>query len=211
MANIIVLGDSTVWGGYDLEKGGWVNRLWLEFAQKGVEERKQGVGGNTMVYNLGISAGTSETLLASLDEVNLRLGSKREKPILIFQGGGNDSAYLNGKEDDHLVSSDKFEKNIRELINRAREISDKFIFVGFGNVIESKSQPIGWAPTKFYSNKNIKMYEGIMAKICEEERIPFVSLFGVLDETTDFADGIHPNAQGHQKIYKKVRLFLDGV
>jgi len=61
-----------------------------------------------MLYNLSISGATSETTLKTLDEAKLRLGRRQNKPIIIIQGGGNDCAYLNGKEDNYQVAPDKF-------------------------------------------------------------------------------------------------------
>jgi len=52
------------------------------------------------------------------------------------------------------------------------------------------------------------MYEGIMEAVAQEGKTPFMSLFGILDEQTDFADGLHPNTQGHEKIYWKVEQAL---
>lgn len=101
---ICVFGDSTAWGAWDLEKGGWVNRLWLYLASKDSE---------TDVYNLSISGGTSETILD-------RFGSEariRKANMLIFQTGGNDAAYEH-TEDNHQVSPDKFRANLEEFFRR---------------------------------------------------------------------------------------------
>ena len=32
--SICVFGDSTAWGAWDMEKGGWVNRLWFYINEK---------------------------------------------------------------------------------------------------------------------------------------------------------------------------------
>ena len=49
--SICVFGDSTAWGAWDEEKGGWVNRLRLSLESKNYEPQ---------VYNLAIDGDTSE-------------------------------------------------------------------------------------------------------------------------------------------------------
>ena len=51
--SICVFGDSTAWGAWDTEKGGWVSRLWLHLA-RGSESDEY-----CEVYNLSISGGTT--------------------------------------------------------------------------------------------------------------------------------------------------------
>jgi len=43
--------------------------------------------------------------------------------------------------------------------------------------------------------------------VCEENNVLFLDIFGLL-ENNDFEDGLHPNAEGHNKIFQKVRNFL---
>ena len=78
---ICIFGDSTAWGAWDLEKGGWVSRLWLEI-HKDMES-------GAKLYNLSISGGTTETILARF-ESEARM---READALIFQTGGNDASF----------------------------------------------------------------------------------------------------------------------
>lgn len=120
MATICVFGDSTAWGAWDLEKGGWANRLWLFLAEKDQDAE---------LYNLSISGGTTETILARFENE----AKIREADILIFQTGGNDAAYEH-QEGNHLVSPDKFKANIEEIIKRAKQITNKIVFIGFKNV-----------------------------------------------------------------------------
>ena len=186
-----VFGDSTASGFYDLEMGGWVNRLWLFAIKQDIDND---------LYNLSISGGTTETILARFeDEAKLRRPN-----ILIFQSGGNDAAYE--KEGENWVAPEKFKLNIEEIIKRAKKIVGKIIFVGFKNVDESKTMPVSWI-NLYYKNENIKKYNEIMKNICEKEKVFFVDIFGFL-EKEDFYDGLHPNSAGHQKIFEIVRNFL---
>lgn len=190
--SICVFGDSTAWGAWDKEKGGWVNRLWLYLAQ---------VNSETELYNLSISGGTSETILQRFENE----AKIREADILIFQTGGNDAAYEK-TEDNYLVSPDKFRRNIQEIIEKAKKISDIIVFIGFKNVDESKTKPVPWREV-YYTNDNIKNYNHVMKEICEKNNIFFLEIYALL-ENDDLDDGLHPNDIGHQKIFEKVKDLL---
>ncbi len=190
---ICVFGDSTAWGAWDLEKGGWVNRLWLYLANKDSE---------TDVYNLSISGGTSQTILDRFESE----AKIREANILIFQTGGNDAAYEH-TEDNHQVSLDKFRYNLEEIIKRAKGITKNIVFIGFKNCDESKTMPVSWRDI-YYTNKDIKIYNQTIKEVCEKNNILFLDVFGILDNN-DFEDGLHPNASGHHKLFEKVKNFLE--
>jgi len=193
MHTFCIFGTSTSWGAWDLEKGGWVNRLWLHLAEKDTDSE---------VYNLSISDGTTETMLARFESE----AKTREADVLIFQTGGNDAAYEH-TECNHQVLPDEFKANLEEIIKRARGITDSIIFIGFKNCDESKTMPVSWRDI-YYTNKDIKTYNEIIRKVCEENNVLFLDIFGLL-ENNDFKDGLHPNAEGHNKIFQKVRNFLE--
>lgn len=189
--NICIFGDSIASGFYDLEMGGWVNRLWLFIIKQNIDND---------LYNLSISGGTTDTILTRFEsEAKLRRPN-----ILIFQTGGNDAAYE--KEGENWVASEKFESNIEEIIKRAKKITDKIIFIGVNNVDELKTMPVSWI-NLYYKNENIKKYNEIMESICERENVFFADIFGRLKKE-DLYDGLHPNAAGHQKIFEIVKDFL---
>ncbi|MEK7097673.1 MAG: GDSL-type esterase/lipase family protein [Patescibacteria group bacterium] len=190
MPIICVFGDSTAWGAYDLEKGGWVNRLWFDFIKK--DE------GETEIYNLSISGGTTETILARFESE----AKIRRADTLIFQTGGNDAAYdKNTKES--LVPADQFEKNIETIIKRAKALTENIIFISFKNCDESKTVPVSWCDL-CYTNELIEEYNNIMKNVCNKYDIKFIDIFGLLDNS-DFEDGLHPNAAGHKKIFEVVK------
>ncbi|MFH0819496.1 MAG: GDSL-type esterase/lipase family protein [bacterium] len=192
MNSICIFGDSTAWGAWDLEKGGWVNRLWLFIAEKDLD---------CDVYNLSISGGTSETILTRF-EAEAKI---READALIFQTGGNDASreHQNGN---HCVAPDKFKSNLKEIIKGAKNITDNIIFIGFKNCDESKTTPVSWRNI-FYTNKDIETYNQIIKEVCEKNNILFLDIFGILNNG-DFDDGLHPNATGHKKLFIKIRDFL---
>lgn len=191
--SICIFGDSTAWGAWDMEKGGWVNRLWLYAGEK--------TDGETEIYNLSISGGTTETILERF-ESEARV---READALIFQSGGNDS-YLMGKDGLNQIPLERFEKNINEIIIKARKITSNIVFVGFKNVDESKTMPVSWKDI-YYVNAEIKKYDETMEYICEKNGVLYLNIFNTLNKE-DFEDGLHPNTQGHEKIFNIVKTFL---
>ena len=169
-----------------------MNRLWFY------------VGSKTRdcdVYNLSISGGTTETILARFESE----ASTREADALIFQSGGNDS-YLMGKDGSNNIPVDVFRQNVQEIITRAKKITNSVLFIGFKNVDETKTMPVSWRDI-YYVNAEIKKYDEAMKAICAENDIPYLDIFGLLNKE-DFQDGLHPNAVGHEKIFNKVKDFL---
>jgi lysophospholipase L1-like esterase len=194
MNSICIFGDSTAWGAWDMEKGGWVNRLWLYVGEK--------TDGETEIYNLSISGGTTQTILDRFESE----AKIREADAIIFQSGGNDSG-LKEKNGSNQISIEQFRQNILEIISKAKKITPNLIFIGFKNVDKSKTTPVSWKDI-YYVNSEIKRYNEIMRTVCQENEILFFDLFGIL-ENIDLEDGLHPNAKGHEKIFVQVRDFLE--
>lgn len=194
MNSICIFGDSTAWGAWDMEKGGWANRLWLYTGEK--------TDGECEIYNLSISGGTTKTILERFQSE----AKIREADALIFQSGGNDS-YLKGKNSSNQIPIDQFRKNLQEIIRKAKNITPNIIFIGFKNVDETKTMPVSWKDI-YYVNAEIKKYDEVMRDVCKEDSIPYLDIFGLL-ENEDFEDGLHPNTAGHKKIFEKVKSFLE--
>ncbi len=72
-------------------------------------------------------------------------------------------------------------------------------------VCPPKTMPVSWIDL-FYTNENIKKYNKITEEVCRENNIPILDI-GPLN-IEDFYDGLHPNAEGHRKIFEKVKDFL---
>jgi lysophospholipase L1-like esterase len=196
---ILIFGDSITFGAWDHE-GGWVARLRKiadkkTIASEGSYYRK--------IYNLGISGDkTTEVLVRFEQEAKARL-KEGEECAVIFAIGTNDSQYLL-EQNVHRTSPEDFEKNIRQLIVRARALTSRILFVGLLPVEDDKVDPIPWAPTKAYRTTFIAQYHAIIARICKAEKVDFVDVFSLFSgEAIDslFVDGVHPNDEGHKKVF----------
>lgn len=191
--SICIFGDSTAWGAWDLEGGGWAGRLWRHV---GAREEDY-----VEIYNLSVSGGTTETILQRFE----RESKIRNADALIFQTGGNDASF-EISPDKPRVSPEKFRKNLEKVIKKAKKITPNIIFLDLKNCDESKTTPVSWINLS-YTNANLQKYNQIMKEVAEKNKILFIDLFGLLNND-DFYDGLHPNAAGHEKIFIKVRDFL---
>lgn len=193
MKSICIFGDSTAWGAWDLEKGGWVNRLWFHVAKREDDNYVE-------VYNCSVSGGTTDTILERFESE----AKIRNADAIIFQTGGNDAAYEH-TPGNYLVAPEKFKKNMEEIIRRAKKITNNIIFMDLKNCDESKTMPVPWIDI-YYTNKNIQKYSEIMKEVCQKNNVLFLDL--ELLNNDDFDDGLHPNANGHEKIFVQVKDFL---
>lgn len=191
---ICVFGDSITKGVVDPENGGWVARLRRYFETNDDYD--------ISVYNLGISGDSTDDLL---ERFKVECAA-REPKIIIFAIGINDSLYIKTK-DNPLVSLEKFQNNLVKLIRQANNFSDKIIFIGLTKVDESKVMPIPWETEKFYDNENIAMYNSVIEKVSVKNRLPFLNLLDLL-EMSDLDDGLHPNPDGHKKMFLRIKEFL---
>ncbi|HBK34454.1 MAG: Lysophospholipase L1 and related esterase [Candidatus Uhrbacteria bacterium GW2011_GWE2_40_58] len=190
MKNICLFGDSLVWGSADYEKGGWGTLL-----RNNLEEYDRAY----VVYNLGISSETTETLLDHFaNELHTR------KPILTIFGIGINDGCEDQLIGDHRVDPETFMTNLRDLTREAKEVSDAVLFVGLTRVEESQTIPLPWRENLSYRNSHIQLYDEMIAQHCAENDCVYVSLSQVVEES-DLVDGLHPNTQGHQKMFEVIK------
>lgn len=188
--NILIFGDSITWGAYDPEQGGWATRLRNYF-----EEQDNDVD----VYNLGISGDTTADLLERI-EVEAK---SREPNLIIFAIGINDAQFIHSANG-LRVSLNEFQQNLAKLLAIAKKFTDKVVFVGLTKVDESKTTPIPWNTDKSYTNENIERLDNVIEKFCEENGLKFIPIKNVVG-SDDLIDGLHPNTQGHIKIFERMK------
>jgi lysophospholipase L1-like esterase len=194
--NICVFGDSIAWGSFDSEGGGWVNRL------RNYCEAK--TDGEVAVYNAGICGDTTEDLLNRFETE----AEARDPQVIIFAIGINDVLH-SGSDSAPAVNIDRFKKNIIKLIDESRFFTDNAVFIGLTRVEENKTIFfLGGKGGEKHLNKNIERFDESVAEICAEFIVPYISLKDLLKEE-DLSDGLHPNAAGHQKIFEKIKWYLE--
>ena len=189
--NICVLGDSIVYGAWDEEKHGYVNRL-----REDLKENKQVEN----VYALGILGETTAGLLKRLDS---ELTPRTPKTIIIGIGI-NDTIYIKTKQQES-INIKEFINNISKIIAIATTYTNNILMLGLTNVIEERTTPILWNDNEMYFNDTIKKYDIALEDYCNMNKVQYLKLFDLLQQTDFSDDGIHPNEKGHEKIYKAIK------
>ncbi len=206
MATIIVFGTSITAGMYDLEKGGWVERLKNFTDNKYKDENGYP---SHVVYNLGISGDTSADILRRFEfEITQRIMRSDEKHIFVIGLGTNDAMTYNDTGRFYVELND-FQKNIKKLIKISKKLKGRLIIIGPFWVDQGKVDPIPWVPENCsYLNANLEIYNKRAAEICENNLIMYIDMMKVLDKEkyiSALGDGVHPDPRGHQMIFDIVK------
>lgn len=201
--NILIFGDSITFGNWD-KKGGWVQRLRTKLYTNWNDLKKY----EHDAYNLGIDGDTTTGVLERLEEESKRRIWTPENAIMVFAIGINDSVFIQS-QNQQMTPLPQFKKNLKYLIEKAREVSksEKVVFLGLSPVEEEKLNPVPWAPDFFLKNKWVKEYEDVIANVCKENKSDFIPVFGKMSKENYkemLEDGLHPNEKGHEFLFQLV-------
>ncbi len=210
MSRLLVFGDSIA-AGTNVPTGGWVQLLNKYCFEKRVAENVEGC----TVYNLSVSGDTSRSLLKRIhNEIDARVwyssGGKTEGIVVVVNVGVNDSAFVI-KDKDNWVPQIEFEANTRKIIGEAISLAERVFVLGITGVDDSKVSPIPWAPELCYLTKYVRNYNDILRNISAEEGVIFIDVFSKLSGpkwNKTISDGVHPNDEGHELIYRIVHKYL---
>lgn len=185
MQTFCILGDSIAWGAFDAECGGWADRL-KNYVMKHYD------GG---VYNLGISGDTTKEVLKRFNAE----AEVREPNTILFAIGINDA------RQDINVSLEMFTSNIEELVERARRQHTDVFLVGLTRVDESKipANDKGAA-----TNADIEKYDNVLKEVSQKHACTYIDMSNVVS-ADDLLDGLHPNTEGHRKMFEKIKRELN--
>lgn len=178
-----IWGDSITFGECDSEALGWVGRL------------RKALLDSANVYNRGVCGDTTEDLLKrfSVEADSL------EPSQIVFAIGINDSKFLPNATENN-IPLERFKENMKELLSRARKYTDQITLVGPTRVYEQRDSKSG---TRFV-NEEIQKYEDSLKELAQTEGLTFISLADALNIDGDLDDGLHPNAQGYEKMFKVI-------
>lgn len=184
--HIIVFGDSITQGYDDYEKGGWVNRLFIDVSARQDKNNKDYIS----VFNQGIDGNTTVDLLERIEaEINAR---KDNNMIVIFDVGGNDAARRDQGES--VVPFNLFSKNYSQLI----EIAKKYGRVVCLGLHESDG---------VFEDVDAQTYDSEIRRLAEANSAVYISMADMLSRDFDGLtyDGDHPSPAGHQLIYDRLK------
>jgi lysophospholipase L1-like esterase len=192
--NICIFGDSIAWGASDPKGGGWVGRLQNYFLSQGLA-----VDNDIDVYNLGVSGDNTDDLIKRFDVE----AKARDPHVIIFAIGINDSQIVISKNQNR-VPIKQFQNNLETLILEAKKYTNKIIFIGLTPIDESKTSPIPWNIDKRYSHEEIEKYNSIIKTTALKENLLYISVKEKLS-ARDLPDGLHPNSEGHTKLFEIIK------
>jgi lysophospholipase L1-like esterase len=134
MVKVLIFGDSIAWGAFDVDKGGWVERLKTDYL---ATYNTQEVG----IYNLAISGNDSRGVLFSLEkEVEIFNAVEPEKYIFLFSIGSNDPRYI-GQKNNPFIPFDEFNHNLEKIVAISKKHASTLIFTGLMIVNEKLTKP----------------------------------------------------------------------
>ncbi|MCK4588926.1 MAG: hypothetical protein KAT77_00660 [Nanoarchaeota archaeon] len=201
MFGILAFGASITFGRGDNAHGGWTGRLKEYFEAQDYYH---------CFYNLGIPRESTVGLLKRFEtECRARIQIKRpgDKFVILIAMGTNDSR-LNNTSDNPQTEPKLFKKNILKLIKLSQKYTQHIVFIGLTPVDEKRTQP--YEETYFF-NERIEKYNDIIRDSCQKNKILFLNMFEKwknLDPVKLLGDGLHPNAQGYEKMYQIIKDFL---
>ena len=206
MAVIYAFGDSITYGAWDIEKSGWATRLRVFLDEKQQKDPSL----YYLLYNLGIPGETTEGLVARFADETEARGRGNQEVIFIFAFGANDNAYLVSKER-FRVPKETYISNLDDVITKAQAISSKIMLLNITPVIdEANALPRN---DKVRANSYVKEYNEALEIFAKEKGLPLVDVYSVfMDagyESLFDEDGLHPNAEGHQLIFKAVKPVIE--
>ncbi len=190
--NIGVWGDSITHDSCDDEALGWVGRI----------RKVLPTDDYNHIYNFGICGDTSNDLIARFDSELAAIHPQK----VIFVIGINDSKFPEGS-DTHLVSLEKYEQNLRQFIEKTKGHTDAITIVGATRVDDEWRSARG----SRFMNEEIAKFNEVMKSIADQQGLDYIDVFETLDTAVDLADGLHPNAQGYQKMFEVIKANLDWV
>lgn len=204
---VLVYGASITQGFYDTE-GGWVQRLRKHYDELFLKDTSKD---QPTIFNLGISGDNTDRLLRRFETETQARKFPREDFAFIFMIGTN-NAWVRG-DGRQNSTPENYRRELEELISKARQYSDKIMFVGIAPCDEARSQPIPWNKDIFFTNERLRIFDEALKNVCRQERVKYQPVFDVLKDKMEkediYADGLHPNDVGHQLIFEQVQPALD--
>ena len=210
---IFVFGDSIAHGFWD-EQGGWVQRLARRYHTRSLENMLADKEEYIEVFNLGISGDTARGVLKRM---KYEVASRRlyhEEEVIVIAIGLNDTMVYKGVD---ATPAEIFHDELEALLEAARELTDRVMFVGLTAVDDEACNPWKYSSSgKCYVNQRIKQFDQVIAAFAEQHDLPFVDVFSEYNRQLQagkklLSDGLHPNEAGHELIAKLVGPALDEI
>ncbi|MFH1601935.1 MAG: GDSL-type esterase/lipase family protein [Candidatus Shapirobacteria bacterium] len=189
-----IFGDSVTQAAY-------VKAGWTELLKQYLEKKYQ----NNFInfFNLGIGGNTTSDVLKRF-EIE---ASFRTPTSIIFNVGINDSGYF--KEiTKSIIKKTNFKTNLEKIISKAKAHTKDITFIGLCLGDDSiLKPPPGNTDGKCFDKKRMEAYDKLLENIARKNSCRFIKIWENLNDQ-DFLDGLHPNDQGHQKMFQVISKYF---
>lgn len=205
MTQLFIFGASITYG-VGAEESGWADLIKRKLHDK--MYRKHGIGEKYEVYNFAKPEATIEFVLKTFDEQKEHYQKSGKKIVILSVGMNNSKA--EGSPENYISDVTEYKQKVEELLKKVIMQVDHVLFVGFTPVDESKTTPMREGGSYFW-NDRIQEFNNACKETCEEQGVTFVDIPTdpeVWKKEYLYEDGLHPNQQGHQLMFKEVSLHL---
>lgn len=202
--NVICFGDSGARGWGDTLRGGGVPaRLEQDF-------HKQNFDAPQTRYlpsfeNCGAYGESAQSLLERFAfERDTR---RRDMPILNIVGIGMNDAMTVGRTRRPLVGEETFASLVKDIAREAQIGDDALVYVGMSAFNEATVNP--YRRRVYLEPARVRKYESIACELVEKAGGTALALFDASEkagfaETMLSVDGLHPNTDGYDWVYRQV-------
>ena len=202
--NYIIIGDSISYGIGDYESGGWTAMF-----KKYIVNKDDSKVCNNYVHVVGFPGATSTDILNRIDSIYNSFKHPEFNNIVILSIGVNDTQELNGSS---KCTIEQYKSNIEKIAKYLMTQNANLVILGLTRI--ESDERFYWKPNKYYDNQVISQYDKDLQTIlefdeelkrfCLSNKIKYIPMRDVL-EKEDYIDGLHPNHNGHRKIFERVK------
>ncbi|MBR9692727.1 hypothetical protein GOV07_02220 [Candidatus Woesearchaeota archaeon] len=201
MKGILCFGASITYGRGEQPEHGWVGRLHEWFSPQDTYNA---------VFNLGVSGQTIAELLERFEteaHARIRLHRPNNSYTILISAGTNNARWVGKPKDKKTLTTDEeFEEQVRTLLKKAKGMKAKLGYIGLTPIDEQRTIPFD--DVSSFTNERVQEHNTMIKNICDELSIPFLDVFNLL-EPEHLADGLHPNSEGYDKIWKTIQQWLE--
>jgi len=166
--------------GDSVTQAAYVKEAWVDLLRAYLEDKFPNDFVN--VFNLGVGGNTTNDILKRFNEESL----VRVPTSIIFAVGINDSSY---------IEKNLFKSNLEKLCDLAIKFSTDITFVGPVLSVDSRDR------------KRVEDYNNVLETVVLSRNFKFIQLLDKL-APQDFIDGLHPNEQGHGKMFEIIKKYF---
>ena len=201
--NYIIIGDSITYGIGDFESGGWASIF-----KNYIVNKDDSKVCNNYVHVVGFPGATSSDILNKIDSILQAFLHKEFTNTVILSIGVNDTQVFNEEPKNNI---EQYKLNIEKIAKFIIDNECNLIILGLTRIESDKK--FLWKPNKYYDNdiiseydRDLKLildYDEELKELCKNNKIKYIPMQEVL-EKVDFIDGLHPNHNGHKKIFEYI-------